>query len=254
MAVDGMKWLVRLLASTTMLCATAAINAQNLSGGQDLVRVLVTPQVETTLVSEIAARITELRVSLGSSFTKGDLLVQFDCAEQMAQLAMTEAELDAALHTEDAKKQLRELGQAGELEVALATSAVNRTRAQIDLHRTQLSRCRIDAPFNGRTAKINVHAHQGVAAGTELLEIVSDSKPKLRLNVPAQWVNWLKPGSMFEVSIEETGKIYRASVSAINSRVDAISLSLELEGTLETDAADLLPGMSGVARFAQPGR
>ncbi len=57
-------------------------------------------------------------------------------------------------------------------------------------------------------------------------------------------------GSHFEVSIDETGKTYPAQVTAINARVDAVAQTVELEGRIEGRPSELLPGMSGDARFA----
>ena len=82
--------------------------------------------------------------------------------------------------------------------------------------------------------------------------MVSDGPLKLRLNAPAKWVGWLKSGTRFEVSIDETTKVYKARVTAVNGRIDAVSQSIELEATIDEKAPDLLPGMSGAARFTPP--
>lgn len=84
------------------------------------------------------------------------------------------------------------------------------------------------------------------------MEIISDGPLKLRMNAPAKWVKWLKIGSPFDVIIEETGKHYQAKVSALNARIDAVSQTIELEATMVNKAPDLLPGMSGTARFTPP--
>ena len=85
-----------------------------------------------------------------------------------------------------------------------------------------------------------------------MLEIVSDGPLKIRLNVPAKWLSWLKVGTGFEIDIDETGKRYAARVSALNGRVDAVSQTIELEGTITQGGPELLPGMSGSARFSPP--
>ena len=72
---------------------------------------------------------------------------------------------------------------------------------------------------------------------------------KLRLNAPSRWLGHLKTGLAFEVAIEETGKRYPAKVSAVNSRVDSVSQTVELEATLSGNFPELLPGMSGTAVF-----
>ena len=57
-------------------------------------------------------------------------------------------------------------------------------------------------------------------------------------------------GQEFDVTIDETGNTYRARVQRINGRVDPVSQTIELEATMLKSHPDLLPGMSGVAVFA----
>jgi membrane fusion protein, multidrug efflux system len=216
------------------------------------IRVLLAPALETTLVSQIVGRVAAVNVHLGQSFSKGKTLVQFDCSEQSARVEMAQAELASARENHEAKVRLQGLQQAGEVEVSMAASNAAKARAQVNLYRAQLGQCSIQAPFAGQVVKIAVKPHQGVNQGQPLLEIVSDGPLKLRLNAPAKWVGWLKIGTPFEVAIEETGKRYQAKVSALNARIDAVSQTIELEATMVTKAPDLLPGMSGTARFTPP--
>ena len=239
-------------AGTPPAAATPSVAPAATKAAEGDIRVLLVPALETTLVSTMPGRIRAVNVSLGQSFGKGKTLVAFDCDEQVARVKMAQAELASAQETHEAKLRMQGLQQAGEVEVALAASAAERARAQVGLYQAQLSQCSIVAPFAGRAVKIGVKAHQGVNQGQPLLEIVSDGALKLRLNAPAKWVAWLKNGTRFEVKIDETGKTYPAKVTAVNARIDAVSQSIELEATIDGRAPDLLPGMSGVARFSPP--
>ncbi|MDR2839305.1 MAG: efflux RND transporter periplasmic adaptor subunit [Azonexus sp.] len=216
------------------------------------VRVLLSPALETTLVSQMPGRIIEVNATLGKAFTKGSVLVRFDCAEQQARAAMSQAERASAEQELEGKLRLQGMHQATELEVGLAASAAERARAQVNMYKAQLGFCSVTAPFSGRAAKVLVRQFQGVAASQPLLEIVSDGPLKFRLNVPGAWLRWLKTGTVFDVAIDETGKTYGARVTAINARVDAVSQTVELEASLAARAPELLPGMSGNARFNPP--
>jgi RND family efflux transporter MFP subunit len=216
------------------------------------IRVLLAPAVETTLVSSMPGRIRNVNVSLGSGFQKGRTLVDFDCQEQSARVNMAQAELVAARENHEAKLRLQGLQSAGEVEVNLAAAAVDKARAQLELYRTQAGQCTVAAPFSGRAVKIHVKSFQGVSAGQPLVEIVSAGQLKLRLNVPSKWLAWLKPGTPFEVVVDENGRTYPARVTAINARVDAASQSIEVEGAIDDSGGRLLAGMSGSARFKPP--
>lgn len=213
------------------------------------IRILLSPEIETTLVAQMAGSITALNASLGQAVSKGSPLVSFDCREGDAKLHMAEAELASARETLKAKKQLRQLEAAGDLEVALAAAAADRAKAAIALSRAQLSQCTVLAPFSGRIVKVYVKPYQGVSSGIPLLEMVNDGPLKIRLNVPSKLLRTLQIGTAFEVDIYETGKTYPARVTAINARVDAVAQTIELEAAIAGHPEELLAGMTGIARI-----
>jgi len=178
--------------------------------------------------------------------------VDFYCDEQAARERIARAEVAGARENYEAKLRLQGLQSAGEVEVAIAAAAVDRARGELQLARVQRAQCTVSAPFAGQAVKVHVKPHQGVNAGQPLVEIVSRGPFKLRLNVPSKWLAWLKSGTPFEVVIDETGRTYAATVTAINARVDAASQSVELEGSIAERAGELLAGMSGTARFKPP--
>ncbi len=218
----------------------------------DNIRVLMIPSAETTLVAQSVGRIDRLGVQMGSSFKAGQTLITFDCSENDAKLRMAQAEYNAAKEQLDAKLRLQSLNAAGDVEVQLANAAAERAKASISLGQTQTRLCRVDAPFSGRVVKMHVKQFQGVNTGQPLLELVAGGPLKIKLNAPSRWMQWLRIGTQFEVVIDETGKTYPATVGAINGRVDAVSQSIELEAQVRGSYPDLLPGMSGNAKFTQP--
>ena len=253
-------------------CAAAALGACALAGAQErpatappaalavtpqaapvvdpnAIRVQLVPELETTLVSQMVGRITTLNASLGTRVVKGRTVVGFDCSEAHARLQMAQAEHAAAYETMDVKTRLLNLEAAGESEVTLAKAAVDRANAAIAVSRAQLSQCNVAAPFSGHVVRVHVKPHQGVNVGTPLVELVSDGPLKVRLNAPSHLLRTLRVGTPFEVSINETGKVYPAKVAAINARVDAVAQTVELEGRIDGKPAELLAGMTGTARF-----
>lgn len=213
------------------------------------VRVLVLPAGETVLASPVPGRIAQLHVGLGVPFKQGAVLVSMDCDEPRARLAMAKADQAAATEQYEAKLRMQGLEQASDVEVALAASAVAKSKAQVDLYNFQISQCTIRAPWDGRTAKLHVRSFMTVAAGQPLLDLVRSGLLLMKLNVPSSWISTLKMGHVFDVTIDETGQTYQAKVHRINGRVDPVSQTIELEATMTKSHPDLLPGMSGVAKF-----
>jgi RND family efflux transporter MFP subunit len=214
------------------------------------VRVLLIPEQETTLSSTVAARIKALHVSLGSSFAAGQALIHFDCEEQMARLNMAKAELAGAVETHEAKVRMQGLNQASDVEVALAASAVEKARAQTMLYQVQVKECSVKAPWAGRVSKVHVRTHMGVTPGQPMVDLVKNGPLKLKLNVPSRALGHIKMGQLFNITIDETGKTYQARVAVINSRVDPVSQTIEVEASMTRIYPELLAGMSGIANLA----
>lgn len=227
--------------------APAAVAAPAAAGQS--VRVLVLPAGETVLASPVPGRISKLHVGLGMAFRQGDVLVSMDCDEPQARLAMAKADQSAATDQYEAKLRMQGLEQASDVEVALAASSVAKTKAQVELYKYQISQCSIRAPWDGRTAKLHVRSFMTVNAGQPLLDLVRSGLLLMKLNVPSAWIPSLKMGQKFDVTIDETGQTYAAQVHRINGRVDPVSQTIELEATMTKAYPDLLPGMSGVAKF-----
>ena len=213
------------------------------------IRVLLSPQEETTLIAQFAGRIESLQAGLGAPVHQGDVIVAFDCAEPQARLRMSQAENSAARQTLGVNQRLRNLDAAGEIEVALARTEVDKTAAAIELAKVQIAQCTVQAPFDGYVVKTLVKPYQGVPAGSPLVELVSGGALKVRLNVPSNLLAQLRVQAPLDIRIHETGKSYPAHITAINARVDAVAQTIELEAQLDAANPELLPGMSGTAHL-----
>ena len=215
------------------------------------VAALIVAGEETTLSSQMAGRIRQLRVGLGEKVKKDARLMEFDCSEQRAQYETAEAEHRAARETHLARLRLQALGAAGELEVTVAAAAADKARSQVTLRRSQLAYCRVSAPFAGNVARLRVKASESVNVGQPLIDLVNPASLKAQMFVPASWITWLKPGIPLSINVRDTGQTFKASVSKVNSRVDGVSQQLEIEARIDKDQGRLLPGMVGSARFPQ---
>ncbi|HHV47648.1 MAG TPA: efflux RND transporter periplasmic adaptor subunit [Rhodocyclaceae bacterium] len=241
----GAKLAAQSAAKPAAPVAKAAAPAEN----PDTIRVLLTPELETTLVAQMVGRISSLKVELGGKVQKGKAVIGFDCGEAAARLNMAQAEYNSARETLNAKERLRKLDAAGDMEVTLAAAGADKAKAAIAMSRAQLAQCTVVAPFTGRVVKVHVKPHQGVNVGAPLLEMISDGPLKLRLNIPSRWLRQVSVGTPFEVDINETGRTYQAKVTLINARVDAVAQTIELEARMDKAEPELLAGMSGIARF-----
>jgi RND family efflux transporter MFP subunit len=221
--------------------------AQPTAQGSTTVRFLVLANRESPLSSVVPGRMAKINVQLGDTVTQGKLLATMDCSDLVARKNAAEAEFHAAQLRYEAKAKLQGLQSAAALEVGLAASEVNRTKGQMGIFDAQLAQCRFVSPFNGRVAKIYVKEGQGIGAGAPVIDLVGSGTLRARLNVPSNWVAWLKIGSQLNASVGETGKQYPLTVTNISGKVDAVSQTIEIETRFPEKTDDVLPGMSGQA-------
>ncbi|MBN8751487.1 MAG: efflux RND transporter periplasmic adaptor subunit [Variovorax sp.] len=212
------------------------------------VRFLVVAERESSLAASTAGRFARVAVNLGDSVRAGQLLAAFDCGEVQARRDAARAELEAARVQYEAKVKLQGLQSAAEVEVELAAANVNKAQSQIRVVDAQLAQCNFVAPFAGRVARVHVKVGQGVNPGAPVVDIVGSGPLKARVNVPSNWLAWLKPGERLPARVDETGDAVGLKVARISARVDAVSQTVEIEADIEGGGPSVLPGMSGQAR------
>lgn len=216
------------------------------------IRAQLIPRRYTTLAAEIGAKINRLPLAEGASFKQGQLLVQFDCSLQQAQQAKAEAALMAADTNWKGNQKLAQLNSVGQVELDVSKAEMLKAQAEVAASRTLLGKCQVSAPFAGRIAEQKTREQQYVQPGQALMEILDDSALELEFIVPSRWLSWLRSGSAFQVSIDETGKTYPAKVQRIGARVDPISQSVKLTAVIDGRYGELIAGMSGKVLMAPP--
>jgi len=216
------------------------------------IRAQLMPRRYTTIAAEIGAKVSSLPVAEGGAFRAGQVLVQFDCSLQRAQLDKADAELEGAEQTLKSNLRLEQLNSVGQLELDLSKSATNKAKAEVGANKAVMAKCQVTAPFAGRVAEQKVREQQYVQPGQPMLDILDDSVLELEFLVPSVWLRWLKVGSAFEVQIDETRKAYPARFTRIGARVDPVSQSVKVAAAIHGRFPELMAGMSGKVQITPP--
>lgn len=205
----------------------------------------------TILSSEIAGEIIELSKSEGDSFKKGDTLIKIDCSVYKAQKRKIEVEKEISKLQLEKNKKLDTFGSIGTFEIQISQENYNKQQAENDIAAINVSRCSIQAPFDGRVASKKVSKHQSIKPQDELVEIVSSDNLEAKVVVPSSWLIWLKRGMEFDLMIDETKTKIKAQVVQLDSVVDPTSQSLSIRAKLIKPFENIIPGMSATAIFYQ---
>jgi RND family efflux transporter MFP subunit len=206
----------------------------------------------TTIVSELGARIQSLPVKEGQAFKLGQVLVEFDCGAQRAQLQKAVALLSMAERNYEANSKLLELGSIGRIESENSYSEYLKFKAEHEEILSTIRRCRISAPYSGMVFEQKARAQQFVQAGQPVMEILDNSALELEFIVPSKWSPWLVKGYHFNIKLDETDKTYPAQITRINGKIDSVSQTIKVAAVINGTFKELSPGMSGVIVIAPP--
>ena len=215
------------------------------------VRGVLRARAQAVLASELSGRVTEIPFTEGQAFNKGDVLVRFDCSAYQAQANASGAAVRAAREELRNKQQLAALNSIGRFEVSLAEARQAQAQAESQVYQVQVQRCQVKAPFDGQVVARRVQAHESVASGAPLLEIVDNRSLEIHLLVPSRWLGKLKPEQSFSFVPDETGKPIEAVIKRLGARIDEGSQTLLLIAGVPANTPGLLAGMSGTAQFPE---
>lgn len=215
-------------------------------------RVQLIPVQKTVLSSRLAGSISAIHVREGERFNKGAILFQIDCAVQISGLDKAKAVHGKMKTLHETVKKLMKLNTRSALEVAVAEAEASEAAAHVALMQTMVDRCSVYAPFAGIGGQRFVDEYQYVSEGQMLMEIINDRSLELEFIVPSNWVTWLVPGHIFSTTIDENNRQYEASIVRIGGKIDPVSRSIKVYGTIKGEHPELMPGMSGVALFTSP--
>ncbi len=163
-------------------------------GAQEPVRGIVRAMEDAWLSAELNARMTAVHRREGESFSKGEVLITFDCEKQASELAAARAEEAINRIAYENSVELDKRKAIGRFEVAQNQARLDKAKAQTGLLERRMRDCAIVAPFDGRVAELKARAHETSAPNQPLLRLVSAAGLEVELIAPSAWLRWLKAG------------------------------------------------------------
>lgn len=224
------------------------------------------------LAAQATGRVLEVRVDLGDSFKKGDVLAVIDAAETRRMLAEASAQVRAAQATKqrgqaelqaaevEASRARRLLEQqllseqealtrtsrAAVLRSEIASSEANRQAAlaRVALYREQLAQAELTAPFDGAVAERYLDPGSTAQPGTRLLRLVETGPLRLRFRLTEEHLSRVQVGAPLWVTTLATGETrHPGKVTRISAEVSRTDRTIAVEGMLEPPSVNLRPGM-----------
>lgn len=236
-----------------VLWAIQSASAEPLPTRPDAVRGLVRAVEQAQIATDLQTRVAKIGFQEGERFRKGDVIVEFDCRKQRAELTASEATLLEMTLTLDKYRLLQRAQAAGKNDLEIAEARAAKASAETQGLRSHLEQCVLKAPYDGRVLEMNLHAHESPQPGKPFVGIISDGALEIDLIVPSDWLRWLAVGEQTTFTVDETKTDFLISVSRIGASVDAISQTVKIVAVFADPPAKVLSGMSGTAIFTHAG-
>lgn len=188
--------------------------------------------------------ITELNIEEGKAIAKGAVIARFHDVQERARVT----ELEAIL-----SDQKRQLGRLKNLASTQATAQslideqqtrVNTSIAQLDIAKAQLAEMTIVAPFSGYLGLRQVSQGAYLNSGTVITTLDDLETLKVEFSVAEHYLAELKLGMAFKIKNTAYGDItFTGNVSAIDTRLDPVTRTITVHGSIDNSDLRLRPGM-----------
>tara|TARA_R110002072_G_scaffold4245_10_gene30084 strand:- start:395 stop:1462 length:1068 start_codon:yes stop_codon:yes gene_type:complete len=195
------------------------------------------------LSAETSGEVIEISVESGQQVAAGQPILTLNNSIEKATRMQREADLKLA-------RQLFERDASLIKQKSIPQSQYDRSQAELDSAAAQLAQTsaqldnkRIVAPFSGTTGIIRVKVGDYIESGTAITSLQDLSELEIDFSVPDRYFPSLRPGLSIAVHVAAfPDRVFQATLTAIDAKVDTSTRNLLLRATLE-DSEGLLPGM-----------
>jgi membrane fusion protein, multidrug efflux system len=197
-----------------------------------------------TVSADLPGTVEEIKFESGKWVQAGDVLVELDTRQELAQLAAMEAQRDLAKINYSRMKQLVDEGVISRSDYDKATADQKQSDANAAEVRATIARKTIRAPFSGVLGIRQANLGQYLAAGSPIVPLQSLNPIYVNFSVPQQAMAQVHAGHNVRITAEDLpGREFTGRVTALDSIVDQNTRNVQVQATLANAEGKLRPGM-----------
>jgi membrane fusion protein (multidrug efflux system) len=195
------------------------------------------------LSTESSGEVVAVDVQSGARVRQGDLLVTLNSRIEEASRENQRASLELARLLFERDQQLVKQKSIPQSQYDRSKADLDRAIAQLAETEARLDEKRIQAPFAGTVGIVHVRVGDYLEPGDRITTLQDLSKLEIDFNVPARYYALLRQGQSMSVRVDAfPDRLFKATLQALDAKVDADTSNLLLRAGLEPDS-QLLPGM-----------
>ncbi len=210
---------------------------------------------DISIIAEVSGRIVSVSKNLGDYVEVGEEIAKIDNEDIELQLTQAKASTLAAKANYESEKikyqineELYETESISEVEYILAKSSYETAKAAYDgakanekLAERQLSNSLFTAPVSGKIATLPIKLGDYIAMGTEIANIVDDSRVVIRTGAGPSLIQKLTKNSIVELTTTLSDKTFQGVITGIGLKPGSDNFNYPIEIEAENEI-NLLSG------------
>ncbi|RDB36413.1 MAG: efflux RND transporter periplasmic adaptor subunit [Spirobacillus cienkowskii] len=194
--------------------------------------------------AETAGHVRAIYFNSGKFVKQGEPLIQLDDSSEQAQLKDISAQLHLAQVNDKRIKQLYQQGAASQSNVDDSNTKVKQLLANYENARSLIAKKLIRAPFSGKIGIKQVNIGQYIAAGFACASLQTANALYAQFTLPQQDATKIKVNQEAILTVDAyPGQIFTGKITAIDSKIDVATRTIQAQATIENLENKLLPGM-----------
>jgi membrane fusion protein (multidrug efflux system) len=202
----------------------------------------VIPNESVALRSEISGKIEKIHFREGQPIKRGDLLVEINDEEMVAQLERLKYTQKLNEDIEYRQRQLLEKEAISREEYEIALTTLNTTLSDIKEREARLAKHKLHAPFDGIIGLRAVSEGSYISPSDLVVNIYNINPIKIEFSVPGKYSTFVNKGDFINFKVESSENTFRGAIYAIEPRIDPRTRTLQIRAICRNDKRALIPG------------
>jgi len=194
------------------------------------------------LSSEVGGIIKHIYFQEGSEVQKGELLLELNNQDLLAELKELEVQMNLAEKQYLRSKKLKQAKGISEELLEEREANWKAAKASVEKIKADLAKTKIIAPFSGIVGLRNHSAGDFLAAGTEITSVVDIDPLKVSFSLPEKYLQAFAPTDSIWFHTALSEKLQPARIYAINPSLDANSRTFTLKALFNNQDKIYKPG------------
>jgi len=204
-----------------------------------------TAAVQGVVVStDLAGIVTKINFESGQKVKQGDLLVQLDVNEELAQLRSAEAQQKLAGLNLQRQQNLLKSRVSSQADFDASQAEYDRTTANVEQVKASISKKTILAPFTGVLGIRLVNLGQYLENGAKIAPLQSLDPIYVNFWAPQQNLPRLNAGQEVKVTVDGLADLsFEGKINAVDAVVDEATRNVRVQATVANPDSKLRAGM-----------